>query len=152
MLQALEVVGRESEIDSVHGFLEAVPGGPVALLIEGDAGIGKTTLWREGVAGARERGLQVLTSRPVEAEIALPFTVLGDLLGEVPDTALRRLPDPQREALEVALLRAEAKREGLQRRAGRKSGAVFRIAVLRPCRHRRRDRGDDGHPERRRRP
>ena len=112
-----EVVGRESEIDSVHGFLEAVPGGPVALLIEGEAGIGKTTLWREGIAEAGERGLQVLTSRPVEAEIALPFAVLGDLLGDVPDAALGRLPDPQREALEVALLRAGAKPGGLQRRA-----------------------------------
>ena len=67
MSPALEVVGRESEIDSVHDFLEAVPGGPVALLIEGEIGIGKTTLWREGVAEAGERGLQVLTagrSRP----------------------------------------------------------------------------------------
>ena len=117
MSAALEVVGRESEIDSVHDFLEAVPGGPIALLIEGEAGIGKTTLWREGIAEAGERGLQVLTSRPVEAEIALPFAVLGDLLGDVPDAALGRLPDPQREALEVALLRAGTKRGGLQRRA-----------------------------------
>jgi DNA-binding CsgD family transcriptional regulator len=117
MSPALEVEGRESEIDSVHDFLEAVPGGPIALLIEGAIGIGKTTLWREGVAEAGERGLQVLTSRPVEAEIALPFAVLGDLLGDVPDAALGRLPDPQREALEVALLRAGTKRGGLQRRA-----------------------------------
>src|SRR6266542_2870588 len=116
MLPAL-VVGRESEIDSVHDFLEAVPGGLIALLIEGEIGIGKTTLWREGTAEAGERGLQVLTSRPVEAEIALPFAVLGDLLGDVPDSALKRLPDPQREALEVALLRAGTKPGGLQRRA-----------------------------------
>ena len=117
MSPALEVVGREAEIDSVHDFLEAVPGGPIALLIEGEIGIGKTTLWREGIAEAGERGLQVLTSRPVEAEIALPFSVLGDLLGDLPDAALGRLPDPQREALEVALLRAGAKPGGLQRRA-----------------------------------
>jgi DNA-binding CsgD family transcriptional regulator len=117
MSPALEVVGRESEIDSVHDFLEAVPGGPIALLIEGEIGIGKTTLWRGGVAEAGERGLQVLTSRPVEAEIALPFAALGDLLGDVADAALGRLPDPQREALEVALLRAGAKPGGLQRRA-----------------------------------
>jgi DNA-binding CsgD family transcriptional regulator len=117
MSPALEVVGRESEIDSVHVFLEAVPGGPIALLIEGEIGIGKTTLWRQGVAEAGERGLQVLTSRPVEAEIALPFAVLGDLLGDVPDAALGRLPYPQREALEVALLRAGTKPGGLQPRA-----------------------------------
>jgi DNA-binding CsgD family transcriptional regulator len=117
MSPVLEVVGRESEIDSVHDFLEAVPGGPIALLIEGEIGIGKTTLWREGIAEAGERGLHVLTSRPIEAEIALPFAVLGDLLGDVPDAALERLPDPQREALEVALLRAGMKPGGLQRRA-----------------------------------
>ena len=117
MSAALELVGRESEIDLAHDFLEAVPEGPIALLIEGEIGIGKTTLWREGIAEAGERGLQVLTSRPVEAEIALPFSVLGDLLGDVPDAALGRLPDPQREALEVALLRAGAKPGGLQRRA-----------------------------------
>jgi DNA-binding CsgD family transcriptional regulator len=134
MSPALEVVGRESEIDSVHDFLEAVPGGPVALLIEGDAGIGKTTLWREGIAEAGERGLQVLTSRPVEAEIALPFAVLGDLLGDVPDAALGRLPDPQREALEVALLRAGAKPGGLQRRAVALGvlGAIRVLAEERP--------------------
>jgi DNA-binding CsgD family transcriptional regulator len=117
MPQAVEVVGRKSEIDSVHDFLEAVPRGPITLLIEGEIGIGKTTLWREGVAEAGERGLQVLTSRPVEAEIALPFAVLGDLLGDVPDAALGRLPYPQREALEVALLRAGTKPGGLQPRA-----------------------------------
>ena len=117
MTAALELVGRESEIALAHDFLEAVPEGPIALLIEGEIGIGKTMLWREGIAEAGERGLQVLTSRPVEAEIALPFSVLGDLLGDVPDAALGRLPDPQREALEVALLRAGAKPGGLQRRA-----------------------------------
>jgi len=117
MSPALEVVGRESEVGSVHDFLEAVSGGPIALLIEGELGIGKTTLWREGIAEAGERGMQVLTSRPVEAEIALPFAVLGDLLGDVPDAVLGRLPDPQREALEVALLRAGTKPGGLQRRA-----------------------------------
>lgn len=117
MSQAVEVVGRESEFGSVHEFLEAVPAGPIALLIEGEIGIGKTTLWREGIAAARERGLQVLTSRPVEAEIALPLAVLGDLLGDVSDAALGRLPDPQREALDVALLRTGTKPGGLQPRA-----------------------------------
>src|SRR5262245_10215229 len=117
MSPALEVVGRESEIDSVHDFLEAVPAGPIALLLEGEAGIGKTTLWREGIAAAGERGLHVLTCRPTEAEIALPFAVLGDLLRDVPDAVIARLPGPQHEALEVALLRADAKPGGLQRRA-----------------------------------
>lgn len=117
MPPALELVGRESELDSVHDFLDAVSGGTVVLLIEGEVGIGKTTLWRGGITEAGERGLQVLASRPVEAEIALPFAALGDLLGDVPDAVLGRLPGPQREALEVALLRVGARPGGLQRRA-----------------------------------
>ncbi len=112
MSPALEVVGRESEIDSVHDFLEAVPAGPITMLIQGEIGIGKTTLWREGVAAADERGLQVLACRPVEGEIALPFAALGDLLEGVPEDVLARLPEPQREALEIALLRARPSRGG----------------------------------------
>src|SRR5712692_10282029 len=117
MLPALEVVGRESEIDSVHDFLEAVPAGPITMLIQGEIGIGKTTLWREGVAAADERGLQVLACRPAEGEIALPFAALGDLLEGVPEDVLARLPEPQREALEIALLRVETKPGRLQGRA-----------------------------------
>src|SRR5215831_7032234 len=117
MSPPFDVVGRESELDSVRDFLDAVPSGPVALLLDGAAGIGKTTLWKAGVAAAEERGLQVLACRPVEVEVALPFAVLGDLLADLPEAALTRLPDPQREALEVALLRAETKPGGLQRRA-----------------------------------
>lgn len=117
MSSALEVVGRDSEIDSVHDFLEAIPAGPIALLLVGEIGIGKTTLWREGVAAAGERGQRVLSCRPVEAEIALPFAALGDLLEDVPDDVLARLPEPQSEALEIALLRAETKPGRLQGRA-----------------------------------
>ena len=104
----LDVVGRESELDSLHGFLNALPGGPATLLLIGEPGIGKTTLWREGSAAAGEQGYRVLSCRPVEAEIALPFTALGDLLEDVPEDLLAVLPEPQREALEIALLRAEA--------------------------------------------
>jgi len=108
MPSALEVVGRESEIGSVGAFLDDVGAGASALLLDGAIGIGKTTLWREGVAAAGQRGQQVLSCRPVEAEIALPFTALGDLLEGIGDQMLTRLPEPQREALEVALLRSEA--------------------------------------------
>jgi len=111
------VIGREQELAAIEGVVSSTEPTLLALVLEGEPGIGKTTLWRQGISAAGERGLQVLASRPVEAEIALPFAVLGDLLGEVSDAALARLPDPQREALEVALLRAGAKAGGLQRRA-----------------------------------
>jgi hypothetical protein len=49
------------------------------LLLEGDAGIGKTALWQECNRLARERGFRVLTSRSAHseqrAEIALLVVV-----------------------------------------------------------------------------
>ena len=117
MSPASEVVGRESELAAIHDFLDGVPAGPAALLVVGEPGIGKTTLWNEGVAAAGERGRRILSCRPVEAEIALPFAALGDLLERVPGDVLARLPEPQREALEIALLRAETKPGPLHGRA-----------------------------------
>ena len=75
-------------------------------MIEGEAGAGKTTLWLAGVEDARERGYRVLETRPVEAEARLPFAGLGDLVGSVVDEVLDELPEPQADALRVALLLA----------------------------------------------
>ena len=44
-------------------------GGMAALVLEGEAGIGKSTLWLAGVEAARERGLRVLSARPAEVEL-----------------------------------------------------------------------------------
>jgi ATP/maltotriose-dependent transcriptional regulator MalT len=102
------VVGRERELDSLERFLDAVPEGPVGLWIEGEVGIGKTTLWKHAAAAARERSYRVLVSRPIESETQLAFAALGDLLEDVPAGSLAGLPEPQQRALEVALLRREA--------------------------------------------
>ena len=106
--QAEAVVGRERELDSLERFLDAVAKHPAGLHLGGDAGIGKTTLWKCVVAGARERSFHVLVSRPVESETQLAFSALGDLLEDVGGEPLSGLPEPQRRALEVALLRREA--------------------------------------------
>jgi DNA-binding CsgD family transcriptional regulator len=98
-----EIVGRDEELHGLSAFLE--PGAaPGALLIEGAAGIGKTTLWRYGVERAAERGWRVLTAGPAPSEARLAFAAIGDLLVGVVDAAVSRLPPPQRRALEVALL------------------------------------------------
>ena len=106
--QALAIVGRERELDSLDRFLDAVAEHPAGLHLEGEAGIGKTTLWKHVVAGARTRSYHVLVSRPVDSETQLAFAALGDLLEDVPTEAMSDLPEPQRRALEVALLRREA--------------------------------------------
>jgi DNA-binding CsgD family transcriptional regulator len=101
---AVEIVGREVELASVRAFLDRHRDGPVALTLEGEAGIGKSTLWLAGIAAARERGFPVLISRPAEAERGLAHAGLGDLFENVLDRILPVLPAPRRHALEVALL------------------------------------------------
>jgi DNA-binding CsgD family transcriptional regulator len=102
-----EVVGREEELAAVAAFLEERHDGPAALVLEGDAGIGKSTLWQAAVDAAQARGLVVLASRPAEAERGLAHAGLGDLLEQVADEALPQLSLPRRRALEVTLLRGE---------------------------------------------
>ncbi|MGA9160033.1 MAG: AAA family ATPase [Actinomycetota bacterium] len=100
-----DVIGRESELAILHRFLDSIPTGPSALLLSGDPGIGKTTVWKEGLAGARLRRFRTLSCGPVEAETRLSYAALGDLLEPILEEALPTVPEPQRLALEVALLR-----------------------------------------------
>ena len=53
---AIEIVGREEELGVVEGFFGRARGGFAALVLEGEAGIGKPTLWLAGVGAARKRG------------------------------------------------------------------------------------------------
>ncbi len=85
-----------------------------ALVLTGEAGIGKTALWSAGVEAAGERGLRVLAAQPASAEIRLSFAALGDLLD---GQTLAGVPAPQRRALEVALLREEPVGAGPEPRA-----------------------------------
>jgi DNA-binding CsgD family transcriptional regulator len=112
-----EIVGREKELALVDAFVADSPQGPAALVLEGEAGIGKSTLWHAGVTAARQRGLLVLSSRPAEAERDLAYIALGDLLDDVLDDVLPVLSLPRRRALEVTLLREEASGESVDRRA-----------------------------------
>jgi DNA-binding CsgD family transcriptional regulator len=101
-----DAIGRESELAILDRFLDSIPTGPSALLLFGEPGIGKTTVWKEGLDGALQRGYRTLSCGPVEAETRLSYAALGDLLEPVLEEALPTLPEPQRRALEVALLRA----------------------------------------------
>lgn len=99
-----EVVGRDEELSSVNAFLDRAAEGPAAMVLEGDAGIGKSTLWLAGVDAAQARGFRVLSSRPAEAERGLAHAGLGDLFEEVLESVLPALSAPRRRALEIALL------------------------------------------------
>lgn len=106
-MAAEELLGREAELAVIGSFLKRAASEPTALVIDGEPGIGKTTLWREALKGAERLGLRVLSSRAAEAEAKLSFSALSDLLEPVSDELFAALPDPQRRALEVALLRAD---------------------------------------------
>jgi hypothetical protein len=70
------VIGREREIAVVSALLDSEPRGPRALLVDGEAGIGKSTVWFEAVRLAEVRGYRVLRARPAESEAKLSYATL----------------------------------------------------------------------------
>ncbi len=102
----LPIVAREVELASVR---RVVTGSSPhrAIVIGGEPGIGKTTLWEAGVLAAEQSGARILLARPSGAEAKLAYATLIDLLDGVATEELRALLPPQRRALEVALLRAD---------------------------------------------
>ena len=99
--------GRERELGAIEAFLDRIPEGAATVLLSGDAGIGKTTLWVEALRSARARAYTVLPCSPGELETKLAYSALADLLEDVGGDVLDELPEPQRLAIEHALLRAE---------------------------------------------
>gem|GEM_PF-4683333 len=99
------LVGRERELAELESFLAQIEHGG-AVVLEGAPGIGKTTLWREALRLAEASGVLALPVRPAEAEAKLSYAGLADLLRPLPADAFATLPPLQREALDVALLRA----------------------------------------------
>jgi DNA-binding CsgD family transcriptional regulator len=101
------VIGREWEIAEGNGFLADVVERSRGLLLAGEPGMGKTTIWSTVVEEAVGRGFGVLVARPSEAEAELAFSVLTDLFAAVETATLMELPGVQRAALEQALRRGE---------------------------------------------
>ena len=89
-------------------FLDSIVLEPGALLVEGEAGIGKTTVWAAAIGEAESRGIRVLQARAAETEVQLSYATLADLVGADFEETRRALPPIQQRALAAALLRAEA--------------------------------------------
>lgn len=123
---AERIVSRGAEEKAMVDFLDAVPDRSCALIVEGDPGIGKTTLWLDAVSRARDRGYRLLTTRAAAAESVLAYAGLADLLADVEDSVWRDLPDPQRQGLDAALLRG---RDGGHDTDPRAVAAAF-VAVI----------------------
>jgi DNA-binding CsgD family transcriptional regulator len=129
-----EIVAREQELASIRAFIEEAGRGTSMLVLEGEPGIGKSTLWLAGVAHAKANGLRVLSSRPAEAERGLAHAGLGDLFEGVLDDVLPELTAPRRRALEVALLVEEASGDPVDPRALAVAvrGALLRLSDSEP--------------------
>ena len=122
---------RAAEWRRVRKFVTGVrtSGEPALLSIVGEAGAGKSTLWRAGITAAADAGCRVLRSEPSASDADAPFAGLSDLLSAALPEVADSIPGPQREALEVALLLRPA--GGTSATAHAVSLAV--LAVLRWC-------------------
>ncbi|HEX7163645.1 MAG TPA: AAA family ATPase [Trebonia sp.] len=108
------LVGREAEMTALETALETVRQGvPAAMLIGGEAGMGKTRLIGEFTAAARVAGVRVLTGACLELGAdGLPFSpftaMLRDLVREAgPDEVAALLSGSGRAARELARLLPE---------------------------------------------
>jgi len=107
VLSRAAVVARDGELDAIRDLLGREEGLVRAVVLEGEPGVGKTSLWEQGLAWGRERGLRVLVARASEAEAELPFAGIIDLLDGIAGEQLEAVPAPQMRALDVALYRAD---------------------------------------------
>jgi ATP/maltotriose-dependent transcriptional regulator MalT len=102
---------------AVAEFLNSAAVGPSGLVLEGEAGIGKTTLWLTAVEQARERGFRVLSAQPAAAESVQAYASLADLLSGVAPAVWADLPGPQRLAIDRVLLGTDSAAPATDQRA-----------------------------------
>jgi tetratricopeptide (TPR) repeat protein len=103
------LIGREQELACARAFVARLPEGPRALLIEGEAGIGKTALLCATVADATTQGCRVLTCVAAQADAHGSFAGLADLAADIAEELGPALSKPHGEALEVALGRRRSR-------------------------------------------
>ena len=105
-----------STASAVADFLRTAAVAPAALVIEGEPGIGKTTLLSDALAQARVQGFRVLSARAAAAESVRAYGTLADLLFGIA-APLSGLPRPQRIALDQVLPAADRDRVATDQRA-----------------------------------
>ena len=104
-----KLVGREDELASLRAFVASIHEGARALVLHGEPGIGKTTVWHAGVEGSLGT-CKVLSARCVEAELPLALVGLSDLVGGRFGDVADELADHDRTVLAATLGFAEPDR------------------------------------------
>ena len=101
------IFGRERELARLGELVDGLPEHGSALLVRGEAGIGKSTLLEAASRRAEAAGMRVLRATGVQSEARLPFAGLHQLVLPVLGHA-EHLPAPQRTALLAAFGMVEA--------------------------------------------
>src|SRR5688572_22997387 len=93
--------GRERELRVLKDLVDGALEGGSAMVVRGEAGIGKSALAAAAIRQARERGMTVLSATGIQSEAHLPFAGLHQILRPIwPGVA--GLPAPQRAAVLAA--------------------------------------------------
>ena len=101
-----ELLGREVELARIYELIDAIGARGGALVVRGEAGIGKSALLAAARERAREHGATVVSTTGTLSEAPLAFAGLHQLLLPLLG-GLELLPDPQRRAVEAAFGIAE---------------------------------------------
>src|SRR5580658_9088927 len=92
----LFLFGRERELGVIEERLDSVSDRGGALLVRGEAGVGKTAILEAAKLRADSRGISLLSATGVPSETNLPFAGLYELLRPIVERS-ERLPGPQQE-------------------------------------------------------
>ena len=96
-----ELLGRDRELTRLYALVDGIEEHGGALVVRGEAGIGKSALLAAAADRARHRGVAVVSTTGALSEAQLAFAGLHQLLLPLLG-GLDVLPDPQRRALEAA--------------------------------------------------
>lgn len=101
------LVGRDRELQAMQALLDSGRRGPAALVLDGEAGIGKTTLSWAIADDAAAAGFRVLTTSGAAAEVSLAWAALADLIGGIDADVLAGLAPLHQQVLRAIITGAE---------------------------------------------
>jgi DNA-binding CsgD family transcriptional regulator/tetratricopeptide (TPR) repeat protein len=110
----VELIGRDAALGEITALLSRAGHGCAALCVVAEPGLGKSALLAEAGERAEAAGFRLLRCTGVEAETAMQYSALTDLLQPVLPDVTGWLSPPQRHALDVISLRAEPGEEPVE--------------------------------------